>query len=104
MSENPTEQPPGLPGVAPPITITGGKTRRRARIGPLTTGLLTRMGYHTNQPSRVRRRALSRAVKAYGPLSTLRKLTAVRTLTKRTSPPTSRIYDEDIRYLQKKKY
>jgi hypothetical protein len=95
---------PGALTLSNALGKKGGKTRRRNRIGPLATGLLTRVGYSTSKPPRVRRRALTRAVKAYGPLSTLRKLNAVRTLTKRKSPPTSRIYDEDVRYIQKKYY
>jgi hypothetical protein len=83
---------PGIPG--------GGK---KVRI-PLKKGLLTRVGYSSSRPPRTRRRAITRAVKKYGPLSTLRKLNAVRVLTRRRSPRKSRIFKDDVQYVQKKYY
>lgn len=71
-------------------------------IGTLRKGDLTSLGYSSSAPTKTRRRAVDRAIKKYGKLSTLRKLNAVAVYTRRTSPAKSRIFKSDVRYVQKK--
>lgn len=80
-----------------------GRSRKNL-IGPLKKGLMKRMGYSVNAKAKTRRRAVDRAVKKYGKLSTLRKLNAVAVYTRRTSPVKSRKFKSDVKYVQKKYY
>ena len=75
---------------------------RSRGIGTLRKGELSRVGYSSASSAMSRHRAIDRAVEAYGPLSTLRKLNAVAVYTKRTSPAKSRIFKSDVRYVQSK--
>jgi hypothetical protein len=81
----------------------GGRSRKNL-IGPLKKGLMTKMGYSVSAKAKTRRRAVDRAVKKYGKLSTLRKLNAVAVYTRRTSPVKSRKFKSDVKYVQKKYY
>ena len=56
--------------------------------------------FSTHETSEKRRKALNKALKAYGYSSLIKKLNAVRLLTRNTSPGNSKIYDSDIKYLQ----
>jgi hypothetical protein len=73
-------------------------------IGPLKQGELKAVGYSVTAKAPTRHRAVDRAVKKYGKLSTLRKLNAVSVYTRRTSPLKSRKFKSDVRYVQKKYY
>lgn len=73
-------------------------------IGPLKSGLMAKVGYSVNAKTKTRRVAVKKAVKKYGPLSTLRKLNAVAVYTRRTSPGKSRRFKSDVKYIQKKYY
>lgn len=77
---------------------------RRTRIGPLKKGLMKKVGYNVTAKASTRRRAVDKAVKKYGKLSTLRKLNAVAVYTRRTSPVKSRKFKSDVKYVQKKYY
>lgn len=77
------------------------KTRKNI-IGPLKKGELTELGYSSSKKAKTRRQALEKAVDRYGPLSTLRKVNAIRVLTKRRAPTTSKKYKADVRYLQRR--
>jgi hypothetical protein len=79
------------------------KTRKN-RIGPLKKGLMKKVGYSVTAKASTRHRAVDRAVKKYGKLSTLRKLNAVAVYTRRTSPAKSRKFKSDVKYVQKKYY
>jgi hypothetical protein len=72
-------------------------------IGKLKQGDLTSLGYNTSDKAATRHRAVDRAIKKYGRLSTLRKLNAVAVYTRRTSPAKSRIFKADMKYVQKNK-
>jgi hypothetical protein len=80
-----------------------GRTRKNF-IGSLKKGLMKRVGYNVNTKANTRRRAVDRAVKKYGKLSTLRKLNAVAVYTRRSSPVKSRKFTSDVKYVQKKYY
>lgn len=86
---------------APPWDGSGKKKTRKNIIGPLKKGELTSLGYSSTKKAKTRRQALKKAVDRYGPLSTLRKVNAIRVLTKRRSPKTSKTYKADVKYLQK---
>lgn len=73
-------------------------------IGKLRKGLMSSLGYSVNARATTRHRAVDRAVKKYGKLSTLRKLNAVAVYTRRTSPVKSRKFKSDVKYVQKKYY
>jgi hypothetical protein len=72
-------------------------------IGPLREGELSQFGY-TNvvkKSVKSRRSALKKAVKRYGSLSVRRKLQAVATYTKRTSPRASKVFKTDIAWIKR---
>lgn len=73
-------------------------------IGPLKSGELTAVGYKVGSKTSTRRKAVDKAIKKYGPLTTLRKLNAVAVYTRRTSPAKSRAFKSDVKYIQKKYY
>lgn len=88
---------------AAPVEQTGGRRRRgRSTIGKLRKGDLTSLGYSASAKTGTRRKAVNRAIKKYGKLSTLRKLNAVAVYTRRTSPAKSRVFKADMKYVQKK--
>ena len=80
------------------------KRTGRKGIGSLKKGLLTKTGYSVSSSKSRRHKAVDRAVKRYGKLSTLRKLNAVAVYTRRRSPAKSRAFKSDVRYIQKKYY
>lgn len=71
-------------------------------IGKLKRGDLKTLGYDPMASANVRHAAIERAVRRYGPGSTLRKLNAIATYTKRTVPSRSKTYRTDKNYVQKK--
>ena len=91
----------GLYNVKPEL---GPRRTRKNRIGPLKKGLMKKVGYSVNAKATTRHRAVDRAVKKYGKLSTLRKLNAVAVYTRRRSPVKSRKFKSDVKYVQKKYY
>lgn len=72
------------------------------QIGPLKKGELAKHGYSYKLPESIRRTALEKAVKEYGPLSTYRKLNAVSKLTVRTSPIASSTFAADRNWIRSK--
>lgn len=73
-------------------------------IGPLKEGSLEQVGYKVTSSAPLRHKAVDKAVKKYGKLSTLRKLNAVAVYTRRTSPVKSKKFKADVKYVQKKYY
>lgn len=71
-------------------------------IGKLKRGDLRSLGYDHSDRAVTRHTALDKAVRRYGRNSTVRKLNAIATYTKRTIPSASRIYKTDMHYVQKK--
>lgn len=71
-------------------------------IGKLKRGVLRSLGYDHSDRAITRHNALDKAVRRYGRNSTVRKLNAIATYTKRTIPSASRIYKTDMHYVQKK--
>jgi hypothetical protein len=76
--------------------------KRMMGIGPLKKGHLKGVGYDATAPAPMRHAALDKAVSRYGRNSTIRKLSAIATYTKRTSPSRSKTYRTDMHYIQKK--
>jgi hypothetical protein len=72
-----------------------------AKIGPLKQGSLTDLGYSSSEWASTRRAALAKAVGKYGRLSTFRKLNAITTLMKNTSPSKSAIFKADRDWVKK---
>ena len=72
-------------------------------IGPLREGELSQFGYSNvvKTSAKTRRIALKKAVKKYGSLSVRRKLQAVTTYTKNTSPVASKIFKSDIAWIKR---
>jgi hypothetical protein len=70
-------------------------------IGALKEGKLVRLGYAASKGKTARHRALKKAVKRYGALSTFRKLNAASTYTKRTSKGRSRTFKADRNWVKK---
>jgi len=64
-------------------------------IGNLKEGDLKAVGYSTSAKASSRHRALTKAIKRYGALSTYRKLNAVAVYTKRTAPKASKTFKAD---------
>lgn len=71
-------------------------------IGKLKEGELKALGYSTTAKASSRHRALTKAMKRYGPLSTYRKLNAVAVYTKRTSPASSKVFLDDRNWVGKR--
>lgn len=76
--------------------------RRMMGIGPLSRGDLTSLGYSHTKGTAERHAAIDTAVSKYGRASTIRKLNAIATYSKRTAPSRSAVYKRDMRYVQKK--
>jgi hypothetical protein len=76
--------------------------KRTFGIGTLHRGDLRSLGYSHTDSSSTRHKAVEKVVSRYGPASTLRKLNAIATYTKRTIPSRSRVYRSDVHYVQKK--
>jgi hypothetical protein len=70
-------------------------------IGEMKEGLLTTVGYSAKKGKTVRHRAIRKAVRKYGSLSTLRKLNAISILTKRTSKGRSSTFKADRNWVKK---
>jgi len=64
-------------------------------------GILTQFGYGVSKTEAVSRAALVKAARKYTPLSTLRRLVAIRTLNK-SNPKTYNKLDKDVKFLQRK--
>ncbi len=71
------------------------------KIGPLRKGELQKYGYSYKLPETQRREALRKAVSAFGPLSTYRKLDAVAKLSERTNPKASQAFSADRDWIQR---
>ena len=80
--------------------VRSSRSRSNRVIPKLRKGSLTKYGYSLKEKAGVRHTALKKAVVAYGYSSVIKKLNAVRTLTKNTNPKNSEIYSKDIKYLQ----
>jgi hypothetical protein len=79
-----------------------GLASGRPGIGTLRQGNLARYGYSKVAGLSVssRREALKKAVVAYGPLTTWRKLNALAIYTRRTSPKTSQAVKADMDWIR----
>lgn len=69
----------------------------------LVSGKLKQFGYGTSKGPVKRHQALKEAVKTDGFESTVKRLNAVKTLTKTKNPIASNVYDSDIKYLERNK-
>jgi hypothetical protein len=76
--------------------------KRMLGIGSLKKGHLKGVGYDPMASAPTRHVALDTAVRRYGRNSTIRKLNAIATYTKRTTPSRSKTYRTDMHYIQKK--
>ena len=77
------------------------QTRKQNKMGSLKKGHLTKFGYRVKNNLRVRRRALSEAVKRYGGLSVFRKLNAVYVLHKNKNPTKSKVFKRDRNWIKR---
>lgn len=75
--------------------------KSRSVIPKLKKGGLKKYGYAVHDSATARHTALKKALKVYGYSTLIKKLNAVKVLSKNTSPKNSRIYGSDIRYVQK---
>ena len=75
--------------------------RPKKVIKNLTRGALSQFGYHLSDSQPQRRISLEQAVAYYGPGSVIKKLNAVRTLSKNVAPKNSKRYSRDIKFVQK---
>jgi len=85
-----------------PTQCVRGYTGPGKGIGKLHKGALSRYGYGTSKSSRSRHIALNAAVKHDGALTVYRRLNALSTYTKRTSPTTSKIARQDRAFVGEK--
>ena len=83
--------------------LIGPNGKRVPGIGPLREGELSQFGYSNvvKKSAKIRRAALKKAVARYGSLSVRRKLQAVATYTKRTSPVASKVFKSDIAWIKR---
>jgi len=88
---------------AAPIPDVGAAGKGSKLIGKLKGGMLTKYGYHPVEAMTNRHKALSKGIsKGEKPLSVMRRLVAISTLTKRTLPRASRIYKADAMWIRSK--
>jgi hypothetical protein len=94
----------GISRVKPtPIPDVGAAGKGTKLIGKLKGGMLTKYGYHPVEAKSNRYKALSLGIsKGEKPLSMMRRLIAISTLTKRTLPRASRIYKSDAMWIRSK--
>jgi hypothetical protein len=94
----------GVSRVAPALISNMGAPGKGPKlIGKLKSGMLTKYGYHPVDVTTSRHRALSRGIsKGEKPLSMMRRLVAISTLTKRTLPRASKIYKQDAMWIRSK--
>jgi len=86
-----------------PAYDVGAIGRSKKVIGPLKGGMLTRYGYHPVEAMTNRHKALTKGIsKGEKPLSVMRRLVAIGTLTKSTLPRASRIYRQDAKWISRK--
>lgn len=81
----------GNPGKGPKIFVIKGKNELKI------------FGYNTKKNKLSRHRSLNSAMKIYGRSNIIKKLNAVRTLTKNIAPSSSKIFGEDLVWIQSKK-
>jgi hypothetical protein len=82
-------------------SLRAKKKKPAVYLPPLKLGSLKKYGYSVHDSIKKRHTALKKAIKKYGSSSTIKKLNAIRLLTKNTSPKNSKIYEKDLRYVQK---
>ena len=70
-------------------------------VPALKKGKLSKYGYAANSENDARHKALRKALKEYGYAGVIKKLNAVKILSRNTNPRVSSIYASDIEYLQK---
>lgn len=70
-------------------------------IPPLKKGEFKKIGYDVNKSNLSRHRALNRGVKEYTKNTMIRRLNAISTLLKNTSPKKSEIFKKDMYYVQR---
>ena len=88
---------------AVPAKDVGAAGKSTKVIGTLKGGMLTRYGYHPVEAMTNRHKALSKGIsKGEKPISVMRRLVAISTLTKRTLPRASRIYKQDAAWVRSK--
>jgi hypothetical protein len=86
-----------------PIPDVGAAGKGTRLIGKLKGGMLTKYGYHPVEAKTTRHKALSQGIsRGEKPLSVMRRLIAISTLTKRTLPRASRIYKQDAMWIRSK--
>ena len=93
----------GLPGRGYPLRAPKSKKLQKPGkgIGPLKKGVLGKHGYATKLSASERRTALDSAVGEYGAHRVLRRLNAIKTLSKRTNPKVSKKYFQDMKWVRK---
>lgn len=77
-----------------------GKRSRRV-LPKLKEGSLAKYGFHVNMSPKKRKASLRKAEKAFGKSKLIKKLNAVRVLSKNTNPKASKVYTASIKYVQK---
>jgi len=86
-----------------PIPDVGAAGKGPKLIGPLKGGMLTKYGYHPVEAKTNRYKSLMKGIRmGEHPLSVLRRLVAISTLSKRAAPRASRIYKQDARWIAQK--
>ena len=81
------------------LRAQGVKPKRFIKI--LKKGELSKYGYHLSDKSDIRQETLKQAVAEYGKGLVVKKLNALRTLSKNVSPKNSKKYGKDIKFVQK---
>ena len=83
-------------------TAKSKRRKKSNRVLPkLKKGSLKKYGYSTATSDKKRHSALKKSLKAYGYSTLIKKLNAVKVLTKNTSPKNSKVYAKDIKWVRK---
>ena len=90
--------------VAPACVKETGKEGKHIpkSIGPLRKGELSKYGYSFRESAEKRHAALTKAIKAYGPLGVFRKLDAVYKLSENRVPRVAEVFKRDRNWVYSK--
>ncbi len=77
-----------------------GNPGKGPKLFTLKKGTLTQFGYNTKESDLKRHNSLKKAISKLQSASVIHKLNAVKLLTKNTNPKVSKIFDNDIKWIQ----
>lgn len=97
-----TAHPNTSPVYVPSTCVKIPVSTKKAKFGKLRKGHLLKYGYQYRLSDRVRRKALEKAIEAYGLTSVYHKLDAVAKLSVHSAPDASKTFAKDREWVHRK--